>query len=70
MLYCFCRIINVCEATTSASICSTLGLVDKHRCRKRTIMVFTKADGMALPEQWKKLFSKLLGSELGKALQH
>ena len=30
-------------------------------------MVFTKADGMALQTQWHKLFSKLLGSEDGKA---
>ena len=58
----------MCEATTSAVVCNTLGLIDKYHCRDRTIMVFTKADGMALASQWHKLFSKFHGSEPGGKL--
>ena len=58
----------MCEATTAAVVCDTLGLIDRYHCRDRTIMVFTKADGMALASQWHKLFSKLLGSEPGGRL--
>ena len=57
----------MCEATTPAVVCSCLELINRHDRRKNTLMVFTKADGMALPGQWSKLCKKLLGSEQGQA---
>ena len=61
----------MCEATTPAINCSCLELINKQKgCRKRAMLVFTKADGMALPSQWTKLGKKLLGSDTGMPSMH
>ena len=62
MDYVDCRFLCVAEASQNTVTIATLGLIDQFQRRDKTVMVFTKADALALASDQFELYARLLAS--------